>query len=156
MSEAYLRWTEKQLGDVVRIRADLALQQFLKDARRLSSEQRANKLIELFPDGSRGDHYPFNPIHAIRSLSFKRRDQVRICQHFITFLPHATDVVYRTFLRQMSPKVFFRVVSQIPYDSSDYGLLEYYMAPIIRELKEEGRFDGDFEEIFPPPARYPP
>ena len=77
-------------------------------------------------------NYPNDGCIYIAKRSWKRGNQVRLAEHFLNNIPHASSICYEALLSIMSTSRFVGIVAKlIPEEASDRELLKYYLVPAL-------------------------
>ncbi|WP_421567783.1 hypothetical protein [Stenotrophomonas sp. PD6] len=106
--------------------------------RELSSQAAADWLMSTYPVGAPDYGAAFN---LLTRRSWKRRDQIRLAEHYLARLPFAAAKPYRVFLSFMAADVFVAQLRKfLPSDESKAELLRYHLEVVMRE---GARSDGD-------------
>ena len=101
-----------------------------KTIRGLGSSEAAEWLIEHygFEAGNAGDAFKIMP-----HRSWKRSDQIKLADYFLSNLPHSSDRGYRAFLQFMALPTFIEALCrQLPDESRGRELMKYYLQPILK------------------------
>ena len=121
---------------------DKRLRDLTRSLRAMGSEQAATWLLDHYPNRTFGAGLA---ISAIAHLSWKRADQIRLATHYLSNLPHASDVAYRAFTSFMAVPRFLRVIEgHLPVAEDREDLLFYYLIPTLRDA---ARTDADRDAI---------
>jgi hypothetical protein len=87
--------------------------------------------------------------------SWKRRDQIRLAEHYLQRIPFAHGGGYAAFLSFMSIPIFIYIIRRhLPEDISRLSLLMYYLKPALlktattqRDKERVAAFIGDVERL---------
>ena len=100
-----------------------------KYLRGLSSFEAAEWLLEKY---NRETNEKYGEVFAVLPhRSWKRQDQIKLADHYLSHLPHATGRVYKIFLSFMSVPVFIDIIKRNLPEKDGYDLLIYYLEPIL-------------------------
>ncbi len=105
------------------------IEPIVSDLRKLTSRDAAEWLMERYPVGSAdwGD-----AITIIAHLSWKKADQARLADYYLSRLPFASAKPYEVFASFMKVSRLVDILRKnAPSDTSDKGLLEYYAGPVL-------------------------
>lgn len=70
----------------------------------------------------------------IPRLSWKRSDQRKLAQHYLSRIPYASQKPYEVFASIMSIKTLVEVIEGLmPTNAADRDLLKYHLAPVLRD-----------------------
>jgi hypothetical protein len=120
---------------------DERLKSILSDLRKKSSNEAANWLMERYPLGSPNSG---EPITILSHLSWKKADQVRLAEYYLSNMPFANAWAYKAFARIMSVHRLVEIMKKhIPSDDRK-KLLEYHVATV---LASAARSQGDREAV---------
>ena len=98
----------------------------------MGSEKAANHVMERFPAGGGGSGVA---ITAIEHLSWRRKDQVRLAEHYLSTIPHANNLTYKAFATFMSLPLFLGLIEKnMPLEENQRDLLFYYLRPVLRKV----------------------
>ena len=113
--------------------------------RALSSADAADHLLANYPVGSEDSG---TAIVMIRHLSWEVTDQVRLADHYLSRLPHASAVAYEAFAAIMSRDRFLAAVQgNWPKTDERIELLRYYLYPTIRSHYAPGATNEQIEAL---------
>jgi hypothetical protein len=106
--------------------------------RSMNSSEAADWLLETYR--------PKDLCTYVAKRSWKKAEQVRIAEYFLSSIPHATDRCYEALLSVMSVTTFVRVAEKYVRnaDKSDYDLISYYMP---RTIKKHCKTPKDHEQL---------
>ena len=91
--------------------------------RSMESSEAADWLLE---------NHPKDGCIYIAKRSWKKGDQIRLAEHFLSTIPHASAICYEALLSIMSVVRFSNVVEGLmPEKASDRDLLKYYLLPAL-------------------------
>lgn len=97
--------------------------------RGLPPAEAADWIIAAFPQGAR---WTRNPARLLAHHSWAKADHVRLAEHFLGELPHASGQYYAALLSFMSLPRFLRCVqARVPEDAARRDLLAYYLRPLL-------------------------
>ena len=72
--------------------------------------------------------------------SWRKSDQKRLADRYLSNLPHASDRAYRAFLQFMSIPLFIETIKpHLPIDESRMDLLKYYLLPALKDRAKTPR-----------------
>jgi hypothetical protein len=75
-------------------------------------------------------NHPQDGCIYIAKRSWRKDDQVRLAEHFLSSIPHASSICYEALLSIMSIPRFVGIVEKlIPEDASGRELLNYHLMP---------------------------
>jgi hypothetical protein len=78
------------------------------------------------------ENHPKDGCIYIAKRSWKKGDQTRLAEHFLSTIPHASAICYEALLSVMSVAWFSGIVEKlIPEKESDRDLLKYYLLPAL-------------------------
>jgi hypothetical protein len=124
------------------------IEPIVNDLRKMASSEAAEWLIEQYPVGSAnwGD-----AIGIMAHLSWKKADQARLADHYLSRLPFASAKPYEVFASFMNISRLVDILRKnAPSGVSDRNLLEYHAGPVLvraahtpedRELVERFRLE---------------
>ena len=108
---------------------DERLRSVVNDLRKKSSSEAADWLMQQYPGGSFGSG---GAMIILAHLSWKRADQARLAEHYLSDLPFAHARPYETFASFMKVRYLVDIMwKHIPSDSQRQQLLEYHAAPVL-------------------------
>jgi hypothetical protein len=121
---------------------DESTRSLVVEFRRIDENERADRLLSRFPaDGP--DAGVATTI--IDHLSFTRRDNHRLADHYLRRLPHASGRTYEVFAKKLRIEDLIRIAEErMPTDETDRQLLFYYLIPT---LQKHARSDQDRQAI---------
>lgn len=115
---------------------DAAQKAEVKTLRRLESAEAADYLLRT---------YPLEALQWGRALeliahrTWKREDQVRLAEHYLSRIPFASAAPYEVFASLLSFEDFAQVIRRHwPKAECDNGLLCYHLAPVVEQYVEDG------------------
>lgn len=77
-------------------------------------------------------HHPKEGCFYISKRTWRKQDQLRLAEHFLSSVPHASAVCYESLLSVMALPKFVGVLKKyIPQNAADKELLEYYLYPTL-------------------------
>jgi len=98
--------------------------------RQLSSENAATWLLDTYPATGAETGIA---IKLIAHRSWKREDQMRLAEHYLESLPHASGVGYEAFSKIMSVKNLINVLRKYLHTKTrSIDTLRYYLEPVLR------------------------
>lgn len=108
---------------------DQRLRALVSDLRKLSSSEAADWIMEKYPSGGMNSG---EAMTIISHLSWKKPDQFRLAEHYISALPFANARPYEVFASFMQvPRLIDILKKRIPSDDRGKQLLEYHAAPVL-------------------------
>ena len=108
---------------------DERLRSVVNDLRKKSYSEAAGWLIQQYPAGSPRSG---EAIVILAHLSWKRAEQVRLAEHYLSDLPFAHARPYETFASFMKVRYLVDILRKhIPSDRQRKQLLEYHAAPVL-------------------------
>jgi hypothetical protein len=108
---------------------DQELRSLVGDLRRKSSREAADWLMDHYPAGSTNWG---KAITILVHLSWKRAEQVRLANHYLSRLPFASAKPYEAFASFMRVSRLIGILRQnVPSNDRDRGLLEYHVGPVL-------------------------
>jgi hypothetical protein len=107
---------------------DERLRSIVGDLRRKDSGDAANWLMEHYPVTT--DHWG-EAIMIIPHLSWKRGDQTRLAEYYLSRLPFASGRVYEAFASFMKVSRLIDVMRKYLPTDDRKQLLEYHAAPVL-------------------------
>jgi hypothetical protein len=114
----------------------------LAELRAMTSADAADWLLENCALGSEqlGDAFLFIP-----KLSWRRSDQARLAEHYLSKMQFASGVPYEVFARIMPLRKLVDVIERLlPESETNKDLLRYFLAPI---LEKAAKSDSDREAL---------
>lgn len=121
---------------------DQKLRTLIGDLRKMSSSQAADWLMDRYPAGSAnwGD-----AMTILVHLSWKKAEQERLANHYLSRVPFASARPYEAFASFMQVSRLIDILRKgIPHDRRDRGLLEYHVGPV---LARAARTPADHEAV---------
>jgi hypothetical protein len=80
-------------------------------------------------------NHPNDGCFYVAKRTWKKQEQIRLANHFLSRIPHATDRCYEALLSVMALPRFVEVVeANLPEESSKKNLLEYYLLPALNKF----------------------
>lgn len=113
--------------------------------RELQSSEAAGWLMERYPTSSCnwGEALLFMP-----HRSWKKADQIRLANYYLSKLPFASAHGYEAFASFMSVANFIAVIQdRIPEDAEDKKLLKYFLAPVLRRKAKSAKDVDDINSF---------
>jgi hypothetical protein len=109
---------------------DQHLKSRLAELRNMPSEDAADWLITNCPvDSETGEAFLLIP-----RLSWKKRDQRKLAEHYLRKIPYASQRPYEVFASIMQIPGFVDVVEKfLPTREADKKLLRYHLSPVLRK-----------------------
>jgi len=98
--------------------------------RKMESGEAADWLMERYP--TTADQWG-EAITIIPHLSWKRTDQVRLADYYLSRLPVASARAYQAFASFMKASLLIEVVSRYIPGENFIDLFEYYVVPVLTE-----------------------
>ena len=115
---------------------DAALKAEVETLRRLESAEAADYVLRT---------YPLEALQWGRALdliahrSWKREDQIRLAEHYLSRIPYASARPYEVFASLLSFADFASIIQRHwPKAECDNGLLCYHLAPLVKRYVEAG------------------
>ncbi|MGN6580430.1 MAG: hypothetical protein ACTHJ1_10675 [Bordetella sp.] len=105
------------------------IEPIVDDLRKMTSNEAAEWLIERYPIGSAkwGD-----AIVIMAHLSWKKADQIRLADHYLSRLPFASAKPYEVFASFMKVSRLVDILRKnAPVGTADRSLLEYHAGPVL-------------------------
>jgi hypothetical protein len=105
--------------------------------RNMTSDQAADWLMEKYP--VRNNNWG-EAIIIMSHLSWKKEDQLRLANHYLSKLPFANGRPYTVFASFMKISTLVKVLQKhTPTDFSDRRLIEYYAGPILEKAAKNSK-----------------
>jgi hypothetical protein len=108
---------------------DKELKSKLDELRKMPSEEAADWLLANYPIGSEnsGDAFLMIP-----RLSWKKGDQRKLAEHYLSKMPYANPRPYEAFATIMRTTRLVDIVADfLPASEADKSLLRYHLAPVL-------------------------
>jgi hypothetical protein len=87
-------------------------------------------------------------LDLIASRSWKREDQVRLAEHYLSRIPYASALPYEVFAGLLPFADFVRIIQHYwPKAQCDHGLLCYHLAPLVKRYVEAGADRKQADEL---------